>query len=190
MFPRAAILVTCSQSSLLVPSQVPEWTSQHLLWHGRLRGKRSRSDDTGCRCLGGGAGGAGPSLPNLQDPCLGPEFWMHLGSTWCKGGVKHRESGGMEGVGGCLLSPPPTSLAGWELPSRLVALSISYKNVLVIYWFWWQAPAGVAMPSSELAKLNHAAQIAGVASVMLPSQQQPSRGTESPARRFPAGRKF
>lgn len=96
----------------------------------------------------------------------------------------------MEGVGGCLLSPPPTSLAGWELPSRLVALSISYKNVLVIYWFWWQALAGVAMPSSELAKLNHAAQIGGVASAMLPSQQQPSRGTESPARRFPAGRKF
>lgn len=38
MFLRAAILVTCSQSSLLVPSQVPERTSQHLHWHGRLGG--------------------------------------------------------------------------------------------------------------------------------------------------------
>lgn len=168
MFPRAAILVTCSQSSLLVPSQVPEWTSQHLLWHGRLQGKRSRSAGTGCCCFGGGAGGAGPSLPKLQDPCLVLEVWIHLGSTWCKGGAKHRESVGMEWVGDRLVSSPPTSLAGCEPPSRLVALSISYKNVLVIYWFWWQALAGVAMLYSELAKLNHTAQLGGVATVTFP----------------------
>lgn len=176
MFPRAAILVTCSQSSLLVPSQVPEWTSQHLLWHGRLWGKRSRSEGTGCRCLGGGAGGAGPSLPNPQDLCLGLELWMHLGSTWCKGrGVVHRDNEGWSVLGTvcCRLHPPPC------LPSRLVVLSISYKNVLVIHWFWWQALEGVAMPSSELAKLNHTAQIGGVATVTFPPSSAHPTGLEA-----------
>lgn len=80
-------------------------------------------------------------------------------------GCKALVSGGMEWVEDLLVSPPPASPAGWELPSRLVALSVSYKSVLVIYWFWWQALAGVAMPSSELAKLNHIAQLGGVATV-------------------------
>lgn len=65
----------------------------------------------------------------------------------------------MEWAGGSLLSPPPSSLAG---------LSVSYKNVLVIYWLWWQALAGVAMPSFELAKLNHTAQVGGVATEIFP----------------------
>lgn len=153
MFPRAAIPVTCSQSSLLVPSQVPEWTSQHLLWHGGLRGKRSRSDDTGCLC---GRPGSRRGRCLLAKP-LGALPWPRgLGATWVKMGCKaERERGGMERVGDRFLSPPPTSSRGWELvaarrreqPSRLVAPSVSYKNALVTYGSWWQALAGVAVPA-------------------------------------------
>lgn len=64
-----------------------------------------------------------------------PALARSSGCTWGAPGAKGRV-GGMVWVGDGLLSPPPTSLAGWELPSRLVALSISYKNVLVMYWFW------------------------------------------------------
>lgn len=166
MFPRAAILVTCSQSSLLVPCQVPEWTSQHLLWHGRLWGERTRSDSPGCCSFGGGAGEAAPSLPKSRIPALA---WSS-GCTWGAPGVMHRENGGMERAGGCLLSPPPSSLAG---------LSVSYKNVLVMCWFWWQALAGVAVPSFELAKLNHTAQAGGVATVIFPPSSTHPKGQKT-----------
>ena len=142
MFPRAAILVTCSQSSLLVPSQVPEWTSQHLLWHGRLRGKRSRSDDTSCLCFRRGSRRGRCLLAKppggLPWPGVLGAPGGHLGRK--EGCNAYRESGWMERVGDSFLSPPPMSPAGWELmaarrselPSRLVALSVSYKNVLEI----------------------------------------------------------
>lgn len=134
------------------------WHWLLLLWRGSRRGRAFLAKAPGSLPCPGGLDAPGEHL---------------------KGGVKHRESVGMEWVGDHLVSPPPTSLAGWELPSRLVALSISYKNVLVIYWFWWQALAGVAMPCSELAKLNHTAQLGGVATV-----------TFSSSSTHPTGQKF
>lgn len=92
--------------------------------------------------FGRGAGGAGASLKSPWEPFLGPECWVLLGGTQAQTGCHaYREIGWMEWVGDRFLSLPPTSPAGWELmaarrrelPSRLIALSVSYKNVLVIY---------------------------------------------------------